>query len=66
MKISTNTYLVIAIVSAFVSVISFFNVNSYWADKNHLNGVVVGAGIVFAIVTIFAGYKCWYQWGSTE
>lgn len=42
---------VIMAVLAFISIISFFQINSYWADHHHFNGVFgwLGIGIVFAI-----------------
>lgn len=46
-------------VFAFISVISFFQINSYWADKHHFNGIVgwLGIGIVTGIIACFFLYK---------
>jgi len=42
-------------VFAFGSVISFFQINSYWADQNNFNGFFgwLGIGIVLGLVAIF-------------
>lgn len=37
---------------AFVSAISFMQINSYWADTHHANGVWWASGIVFGLWTI--------------
>ena len=47
----------IGAVSAFVSVISFFQINSYFADKHHINGLWWVSGIVFAAVAGYFMYK---------
>lgn len=46
-------------ISAFVSVGSFFQINSYWADQHNFNGLFgwLGIGIVFALIAIFCLYK---------
>ena len=40
---------------AFLSVGSFFQINSFWADKNHFNGVFgwLGIGIVSGLIAIY-------------
>lgn len=47
------------VIAAFVSVISFFQINSYWADKNNFNGLFgwLGIGIVAALFAVFFLYK---------
>ena len=44
---------------AFLSVGSFFQINSWWADKNHFNGVFgwLGIGIVSGLIAIYCLYK---------
>ena len=44
---------------AFLSVGSFFQINSFWADKNHFNGVFgwLGIGIVSGLIAIYCLYK---------
>ena len=44
---------------AFLSVGSFFQINSYWSDKNHFNGVFgwLGIGIVSGLIAIYCLYK---------
>jgi len=46
-------------VFAFLSVGSFFQINSYWSDKNHFNGVFgwLGIGIVSGLIAIYCLYK---------
>ena len=41
---------------AFSSAISFFQVNSYSADKHHVNGLWVVAGVVFGLATLYELY----------
>ena len=40
---------------AFASIISFFQINSYWADKHNFNGLFgwLGIGIVSGLVAVF-------------
>lgn len=40
-------------VLAFASVLCFFQINSYRADKHHLNTFYIVAGIVLALGAIF-------------
>jgi hypothetical protein len=56
---SVRTWFAIMCVTAFISVISFFQINSYWADKNNFNGLFgwLGIGIVFGLVAAFCLYK---------
>lgn len=46
-------------VFAFLSVISFFQINSAWADKHHFNGLFgwLGLGIVFGLIAIYGLYN---------
>lgn len=43
------------VILAFASVISFFQINSYAADKNNMNGLIgyLGLGILFGLGAIF-------------
>jgi hypothetical protein len=43
------------VVFAFLSVISFFKINSYWGDQHHFNGIFgfLGTGIVFGVLAIY-------------
>lgn len=36
--------------AAFLAVISFFQINSAFADKHHINGLFIVLGIAFAII----------------
>jgi len=40
---------------AFASVISFFQINSYWSDTHHFNGLFgwLGIGIVIGLLAIW-------------
>lgn len=40
------------VVAAFIAVISFFQVNSWWADQHHFNGWWKVIGIFFGVVAI--------------
>lgn len=42
----------IAVVSAFASVICFFSIDSYAADKANANGTLTVVGVVLALVSI--------------
>mgnify|MGYP006871748428 CR=1 FL=1 len=46
-------------VCAFIAAISFFQINSWWADQHHFNGVKgwLGIGIVFSLLAIGCLYK---------
>lgn len=50
-------YWVAMAILAFASVISFFQINSYQADKHHLNGFWTIAGIILALGACFCLYK---------
>jgi hypothetical protein len=52
---STTQWFAFMTVFAFASVISFFQINSYWADKNDFNGIFgwLGIGIVTGLLAIF-------------
>lgn len=47
------------VVFAFASVISFFQINSYWADQHNFNGIFgwLGIGIVTGLIAIYSLYK---------
>lgn len=45
------------VLSAFVSVITFFQVDSYWADTHDFNGSLIAIGVVFGLVAGFFLYK---------
>jgi hypothetical protein len=52
---STKKWFALMVIAVFTSVISFFQINSYWADKNNFNGFFgwLGIGIVFGIAAIY-------------
>lgn len=53
---NTKKWFAVMVVCAFISVISFFQINSYWADQHKFNGIFgwLGIGILFAIPAVFA------------
>lgn len=55
-------------VTAFISVISFFQIDSAWADKNHFNGLLgwLGVGIVFGLVAAYCLYKVNSKGGTSK
>lgn len=55
----TSQWFMFMTVFAFASVISFFQINSYWADQNDFNGLKgwLGIGIVTGLVATFGLYK---------
>ena len=48
-------YWTVLVVLAFASIISFFQINSYWSDKNNFNGLIgwLGIGIVLGLGAIY-------------
>lgn len=51
----TKKWFAFMAVTAFISVISFFQINSYWADQHHFNGIFgwLGLGILFGLAAVF-------------
>jgi amino acid transporter len=56
---NTKKWFALMAVCGFASVISFFQINSYWADMNNFNGFFgwLGIGIVFGLAAIFCYTK---------
>jgi len=52
-----NKWFLTMVASAFASVISFFQVNSYWADKHHFNTGWEVIATIAGLVAIFSLYK---------
>lgn len=65
---STKKLFVLMAIFAFGSVISFFQINSYWADKHHFNGFIgwLGIGIALGLVAIYFLYRVAKQAGSSS
>lgn len=42
---------------AFAAMISFFQINSYHADKHHLNGLYTVLGIAFTLASLYSIYR---------
>lgn len=57
MKKFFKKWSVLMVLSAFASAISFFQVNSYFADKHNFNTVFTVAGIVLGLFASFSLYK---------
>lgn len=56
-KFWINPWWGFVVVLSILSVISFFQVNSYWADKNNFNGAWKVIGIVLGLGAIFCYWK---------
>jgi len=58
-KWGTKPWFIFTSVFAFASLLSFFQINSYWADQHNFNGLFgwLGLGILFGIIAIFGIYK---------
>ena len=54
-----NPWYIAAAVTAFISVISFFQINSYWADRHKFNGLFgwLGIGLFFGLAAIYLMFK---------
>lgn len=55
----TSKWFKITALFAFIATISFFQIDSAWADENNFNGIKgwLGIGIVFSICTILSAIK---------
>lgn len=49
------------VATAFLAMISFFNVNSVFADNNHLNGFFTVVGIILSVAVLAIGYTAWTE-----
>lgn len=57
-KTSTaKKWFIIAAILAFGSVISFFQINSYWADTHNFNTAWKVIGTVLGLATLYSLYK---------
>lgn len=56
-RVFKNPWYIAMAVAAFISVVSFFQINSAWADANNFNTWWTVIGVVFGVATIFFGYK---------
>lgn len=58
-KWDAGQWMAFTAIFAFASVGSFFQINSYWADQNHFNGLFgwLGIGIVTGLIAAFGLYK---------
>jgi len=54
---TVKKWFTVLVIAAFASVISFFQINSYFADTHKLNGVFKIAGIVFGIIAAYSYYR---------
>jgi hypothetical protein len=56
---ATKEWFIFATVFAFISIISFFQIDSAWADENNFNGLKgwLGIGLASAGVAIFGLFK---------
>lgn len=56
-RIFGNPWFGLSVITAFAGMISYFQINSYSADKHHLNGFWLVTGIVFTLVAGYCMYK---------
>lgn len=61
---STKLLFVFMSIAAFLSIISFFQVNSYLADRKKWNGLFKVLGVVFLAVAVFFLVKVIGQSGT--
>ena len=50
----------------FASFISFFQINSAFADKHHINGVWVVAGIVCGLASLYSMWQAFQNSGGSD
>lgn len=58
-KTFSNPWFILSVLAAFIGMISYFQINSYKADKNGLNGFWLITGIVFTLGAIYLMYKAY-------
>ncbi len=63
---STKKWFAVMAITAGLSVVSFFQINSYWADKNKFNGGWTVIGIVLGLAAVVALYKVIKQGGTSN
>lgn len=58
-KWGSQQWFIFMTVFAFASVISFFQIDSYWSDMNNFNGLFgwLGIGIITGLVALYGLYK---------
>lgn len=58
-KFTAKQWFVFMAVAAFLSIVSFFQIDSAWADAHHFNGLFgwKGIGIITGLVAVFGLYK---------
>lgn len=63
---STKLLFAIMVLFAFGSVISFFQINSAWADANNANGITgfLGLGILLGIAAVYFLFRVVKQSGT--
>lgn len=52
-----NGWFTLTVIAAFIGMVSFFQINSYFADKHKVNGLFTVMGIVFTLAAIFCIWK---------
>lgn len=52
-------WMIITVIFAFGGIISFFQINSHWADLHDFNGIKgwLGIGIILSLIAIYCLYK---------
>lgn len=56
---TTKIWFALMSVFAFISIISFFQINSYWADQHNFNGLFgwLGIGLLTGVVATYCLYR---------
>lgn len=52
-----NGWFTLTVVTAFLAMISYFQINSYFADKHKLNTFFLVTGIVLTVLSLFFIWK---------
>ena len=63
-KWSTEKWFIIMVVLAFLSVGSFFQINSSWTDAADLNWLVTVTGVAFGLAAVYCLYRVSKQGGT--
>lgn len=65
----TRKWFLLTCIFAFPAFISFCQINSYWADQHHFNGLFgwLGIGLLLTVASVYCLYKTIkYGGGSKE
>ncbi len=63
---STKKWFAVMTIAAFLSVISFFQINSYWSDQHNFNSGWTIIGVVFGLSAIFGLWQVTRRSGTSR